>query len=118
MHSIWGCLLHDCSPDREAQAQEEECGQGSIIHGIHMNHFSPLSLPQAKTLSFPMLKQAQLVAPYGSAPETQAAGKELFCTRKAELCHFLFCPYTPLMAGVREGHCCTSPYVYLLEKHQ
>ena len=105
LHGIWGRLLQDCLPDREPQAQEKEQGQVSVVHGIHMDCFSPLSLPQAKTLSFPMLKQAQLVAPRGPAPETPAGGKELIRTGRAELCRFLFPPFSLLMAEVREGHC-------------
>lgn len=53
LHGIWGCSLQDCLPDREPQAQEKEQGQRRVIHGIHMDCFAPLSLPQAKPYPFP-----------------------------------------------------------------
>lgn len=106
LHGIWGRYLRNCLPDREPQAQEKEQGQGSVAHRIHTNCFFPLSLPQAKTLSFPMLKQAQLVSPHGPVPETPVGGKEVICTGRAELCCFLFPPFSLLMAEVREGQLC------------
>lgn len=52
-----------------------------------------LSLPQAKTLPFPRLKQAQLVAPHGSAPETPAGGKKQIRTRRLSFTASFFLPF-------------------------
>lgn len=78
-------------------------GREAPFMGPTQTAFSPLSLPQAKALSFPMLKQAQLVAPHGPAPETPVGGKELIRRGRAELCRLLFPPFSLLMAEVREG---------------
>lgn len=78
----------------------------------------PIPLPQGKTLSFPMLKQAQLAAPHGPVPETLAGGKELICTGKAELRRFLFPPFSLSMAEVGRDVVTMSCCIYLLEKPQ
>ena len=111
----WGRSLQDCLPDREPRAEEKQQGQGSIVHEIHKNYFSPPSLPQANNLPFPMLKQAQLVGPHGPAPETSAGGKGLIRTGRTELCCFLFPPFSLLMAKVG-GTLCLRAVVFIYWK--
>lgn len=51
-----------------------------------MDCFFPFPFPS----SFPVIKQAQLVASHGPVPEAVVGGKVLLCTVRAELGFFLF----------------------------